>query len=58
MIFAALAIIVCLSSCEVEMRGDNRYHHYRGYEHDHYPEHHDHYDHGYHHDRDGRELSR
>jgi hypothetical protein len=54
-----IAVLVCalfLPSCEVEYRGDMRYHHYRGYEHSHYPDHHDMYNHGYHHDEHGDEI--
>jgi hypothetical protein len=49
-------VLISLSSCEVEYRGENRYRHYRGYEREHYPEHHDEYRHGYHHDERGREI--
>jgi hypothetical protein len=49
-------ILVSLSSCEVEYRGDARYNHFRGYEHSHYPGHHDEYNHGYHHDDKGGEI--
>ena len=48
--------ILFLASCEVEYMGDTRYHHYRGYEHSHYPDHHEIYNHGYHHDNHGGEI--
>lgn len=48
--------IIFLTSCEVEYRGGYRYHHYRGYEHAHYPDHHEVYNHGYHHDEHGGEV--
>ena len=54
--FAAVVILLFLSSCEVEVRDGVTYHHHRGYEHEHYPEHHEEYHHGYHHDRDGGEI--
>ena len=48
---------IFLSSCEVEYRGEGRYHHFRGYEHSHYPNHHhEGYNHGYHHDEHGGEI--
>jgi len=47
---------IFLSSCEVEYRGDARYHHYWGYEHAHYPNHQEVYNHGYHHDVQGGEI--
>ncbi|MFI5151466.1 MAG: hypothetical protein ACHQRM_17195 [Bacteroidia bacterium] len=47
--------LIFLSSCEVEFRGEQRYTHYRGYEHRHYPDHHDEYNHGYHHNERGGE---
>jgi hypothetical protein len=54
-----VAVMLCamfLASCEVEYMGDARYHHYRGYEHSHYPNHHEEYNHGYHHDSHGDEI--
>jgi hypothetical protein len=54
-----IAVTTCtlfLSSCEVEYRGDVRYHHFWGYEHAHYPDHHEVYNHGYHHDVHGGEM--
>jgi hypothetical protein len=48
--------ILFLSSCEVEYLGDARHHHYRGYEHSHYPNHREVYHHGYHHDIHGDEI--
>ncbi len=50
------AIVLLLSSCEVEYMGENRIHHFRGYEHHHHPTHHDEYNGGYHHDRKGGEI--
>jgi len=55
-LLAISVVIISLSSCEVEYRGDQRYSHYRGYEHAHYPDHHDEYHHGYHHDDHGGEM--
>jgi hypothetical protein len=52
----AVAVLLFLSSCEVEVRDGHRYHHYRGWEHRHYPDHHEIYDHGYHHDAHGNEI--
>lgn len=48
--------IISLSSCEVEYVAGRRYHHYRGYEHSHYPDHNEVYNHGYHHDEHGGEI--
>ncbi len=48
--------ILFLSSCEVELRDEHRYHHFRGYEHSHYPEHREIYNHGYHHNDHGEEI--
>ena len=48
--------IIFFSSCEVELRDGRSYHHYRGYEHSHYPNHHEIYNHGYHHDAHGGEI--
>jgi hypothetical protein len=50
------AAIIFLSSCEVELRDGRRYHHYRGYERYHYPDHREVYNHGYHHDARGGEI--
>ena len=55
-IFAVAALLIFLSSCEVEYRGDAHHYHPWGYEHRHYPEHHDVYNHGYHHDEHGHEI--
>jgi hypothetical protein len=54
--FAVAALLIFLSSCEVEYRGDHPYYHAWGYEHRHYPEHHEVYNHGYHHDEHGHEI--
>ena len=48
--------ILFLSSCELEVRDGRNYHHYRGWEHAHYPNHHEVYNHGYHHDSHGGEI--
>ena len=56
LILAASIVMLFLSSCEVEMRDNVRYRHYRGYEHSHYPNHHDVYNHGYHHNGHGDEI--
>jgi hypothetical protein len=50
------AFLLLLSSCEVEYRGEDRYYHQRGWEHEHHPEHHEVYNHGYHHDEHGNEI--
>lgn len=50
------AMILLVSSCEVEVRDGHNYHHMHGYEHSHYPSHHEVYDHGYHHDGHGAEI--
>jgi len=51
----SLLSLLFMGSCEVEYRGDVRYYHHRGYEHDHYPDHREAYHHGYHHDEHGNE---
>ena len=56
LIAAVFASLIFLSSCEVEVRDGHRYHHPRGYEHQHYPDHHEVYNHGYHHDAHGGEI--
>ena len=48
--------ILFLSSCEIELRDGQRYHHHRGWEHSHYPNHLEVYNHGYHHDIHGNEI--
>lgn len=48
--------VLSLSSCELEFRDGQRYHHYWGYEHAHYPDHHEAYEHGYHHDAHGVQV--
>ena len=53
---AAAALLIFLSSCEVEVRDGAHYHHAYGYEHHHYPEHHEIYNRGYHHDAHGNEI--
>jgi hypothetical protein len=56
LIIAVFAAALIFSSCETEIRDGRSYHHYRGYEHEHYPDHHEVYNHGYHHDKDGHEM--
>jgi hypothetical protein len=56
-LLAAIVAITLLSSCEVELRDGHRYHHYRGYERAHYPDHREVYNHGYHHDARGGEVN-
>jgi len=56
LLFAVSLIIIFLSSCELELVDGHPYHHRRGYEHSHYPDHHEKYDHGYHHDSHGGEI--
>ena len=55
LLIIAVAFIF-LSSCEIEERDGHQYHHARGWEHHHYPEHHESYNHGYHHDEHGGEI--
>jgi len=52
---ALAAMIIFLSSCEVEVRGGSNYYHPWGWEHRHHPDHHEVYKHGYHHDEHGNE---
>jgi len=56
LLFAVSAAVMFLSSCEIEMVDGHRYHHRRGWEHSHYPNHHEIYNHGYHHNRHGDEI--
>lgn len=56
LVFLISIALISLTSCEVEYRGDYRYHHFRGYEHAHYPDHHEEYHRGYHHDEHGGEI--
>ena len=55
-LFATIAALLFLSSCEVEVRDGHNYNHPHGWEHEHYPEHHEVYNHGYHHDSHGAEI--
>lgn len=56
LLLTAAASLILFTACEVEERDGQTYHHHRGWEHQHYPEHHEQYNHGYHHDGHGNEL--